>query len=129
MRIDKARSEAAALVLAIFLLGGLLGGVSNHLWGARVWGMRPKPPKGQVIADIDRQVGLTVEQKTQLGVIIDETQAKLRDIYASSDAQREKVRVASRSEFRAILTPEQQPKYDEFLRHAEERRKKNAAAR
>ncbi len=35
---DKKRGEAAVLVVVVFLLGALLGGVGNHVWGERVWG-------------------------------------------------------------------------------------------
>ena len=38
MEAIKARREAAALVFVVFLLGVLLGGMGNHLWGSRVWG-------------------------------------------------------------------------------------------
>ena len=36
MENTKKRGEAAVLVLVVFLLGALLGGVGNHLWDERV---------------------------------------------------------------------------------------------
>ncbi len=49
MATTKARGEAAALVAVVFLLGILLGGVGNHLWGERVWGMRRRPRRRRII--------------------------------------------------------------------------------
>jgi len=44
---DKKRGEAAVLVVIVFLLGALLGGVGNHLWGERVWGKQMMPTTDQ----------------------------------------------------------------------------------
>ena len=136
MRVDRARGEAAALVLVVFILGALVGGLGNHLWGARVWGARVSTathqqqtsPKAQIISQLNHEVNLTPDEEKQLGGIIDETQGKLKNLYANTDAQREKIRLGSHVEIRAILTPEQQAKYDDFVLRIEAERKKNAAA-
>ena len=36
MRSNKARLRSGSLVFVVFLLGILLGGVGDHLWGERV---------------------------------------------------------------------------------------------
>lgn len=126
MRIDKARGEAASLVMVVFVLGALVGGVGNHLWGARVLGARQQAsPKSQIISQLDHEVALTPDEEKQLGGIIDETQGKLKALYVKTDAQREKIRLGSHVEIRAILTPDQQAKYDDFVRRIEAERKKN----
>jgi Spy/CpxP family protein refolding chaperone len=56
--------------------------------------------------------------------IVDETHGQIRALYAPLDAQREQIRQATRERIRAVLTPEQKPKFEEFLRRLDEQRKK-----
>jgi Spy/CpxP family protein refolding chaperone len=120
MENSKTRSEAAMLVLVVFVLGVLLGGLGNHLWGERVWGRQtpPAPPsRTQIVSELTHELQLTPDQQQQLGAIVDDTKAKIRAAYAPADAQREQLR--------AILTPEQLPKFEAFMAHIDEQRKKD----
>jgi hypothetical protein len=129
MENSKTRGEAAILVLVVFLLGVLLGGVGNHLWGERVWGGRPNPPgppsRGQIVSELTRELQLTPDQQKQLGVIVDDTRAKIHAAYVPADAQREQLRQQGRERIRAILTPEQLPKFEAFMARIDEQRKKD----
>ncbi|HTS11899.1 MAG TPA: hypothetical protein VMH00_07270 [Candidatus Limnocylindrales bacterium] len=129
----RTRREAALLVFVVFLLGLLVGGVANHLWGERVWGKQDGPRQGppsreQVMNALTHELQLTPEQQKQLGPIIDETRVQVRALYEPLDAQHEKIRQQGRERIRAILTPEQQPKFDQFMQRIDEQRKKDAAA-
>jgi len=132
MATNKARLEAAGLVLVVFLLGALLGGVGNHLWDERVLGQQPvpntKPTRDQVVDDLTQRLRLTPEQQKQVVVAIDDTRAKWQALYAPLDPTREQIRQQGRANIRAMLTPEQQTKFDDFLRQLDEQRKKDAAA-
>jgi Spy/CpxP family protein refolding chaperone len=131
MENNKTRREAALLVFVVFLLGVLLGGLGNHLWGERVWG-RQDPPgslsRDQLVNDLTHELQLTAEQQQQLGVIVDDTRAKIHLAYAPADAQREELRQQGRARVRAILTPEQLPKFEAFMQRLDEQRKKGEAA-
>jgi Spy/CpxP family protein refolding chaperone len=130
MAATKARSEAAMLVAVVFVLGVLLGGVGNHVWGERVWGVRadvPNPQPKHLSAELTQDLQLTPDQQKQLHVIIEESQAKWRALYSPLDAQRDKIRAESHDQMRAILTPEQQPKFDTFMKRLEEQRKLDEA--
>jgi len=127
MQNTKTRSEAAVLVIVVFLLGALLGGVATHLWSQRVSGnviMPGHPTRDQLVSSLTRELQLTAEQQQQLGVIIDETRAQIQVVYAPADAQREELRQKGRSRIRAILTPEQKPKFEAFMHNLDEERKK-----
>ena|SRR5579863_4902711 len=127
MENSKTRGEAAILVLVVFILGVLLGGVGNHLWGERVWGHAypPGPPTHtQIVNELTRELQLTPDQQQQLGVIVDDTKAKIHAAYAPADAQREQLRQQGRARIRAILTPEQLPKFEAFMARIDEQRKK-----
>jgi Spy/CpxP family protein refolding chaperone len=129
---SKTRTEAAALVFVVFLLGVLVGGLGGHLWGERVWGHQGPihagpPSREQIVSDLTHELQLTPDQQKQLGSIIDETRTQVRALYAPLDGQHDQIRLQGRSRIRAILTPEQQPKFDAFMQKIDEQRKKDAA--
>jgi Spy/CpxP family protein refolding chaperone len=133
MEKTKARGEAALLIAVVFMLGALFGAVATHLWGERVWGQQDtyssgRKPVNQVVANFTRELQLTPDQQTQVTAIIDDTRAQWRALYAPLDTQREQIRQQSRARIRALLTPEQQPKFDAFMQRLDEQRAKDQAA-
>jgi hypothetical protein len=129
METTKARGKAAALVAAVFLLGALLGGVGTHMWGERIWGgvrgPGQPPTRDQVIRDLTRELQLTPDQQKQLATIIDETRAQWRAVYVPLEPQHEQIRQHGRDRIRAILTPVQVPKFEQFMQRIDEQRKKD----
>jgi Spy/CpxP family protein refolding chaperone len=131
MEATKARREAAVLVLIVFLLGVLLGGVGNHLWGSRVWGNSgghsgppgPPPTREQVLDNFTKELQLTPDQEKQLGAILDDSRAQFRALNESLDPKRMQIRDQSRAQMRALLTPDQQPKFDAFMQRQDSQRK------
>ena len=133
MENTKARREAAVLFVVVFLLGALLGGITNHLWQERVLGQPASsvlmPTRAQIIEESTRELQLTPDQQKQLGAIIDDTRHKWNDIYSPLETQKEQIRQEGRARVRAMLTPDQQTRFDEFMRRLDERRKKEMAER
>jgi len=128
---NKARREATALVFLVFLLGVVFGGVSDHLWRVRAASEQPpntKPTRNEVMNDLTQRLQLTSDQQKRIAVAIDDTRAKWQALYAPLDTPRERIRQEGRAEMRAVLTPEQQVKFDDFLKRLDEQRKKDAAA-
>ena len=132
METKNARLEAAILVFVVFLLGLLLGGVGGHLWDERVLGgpepVNTKASRQQVVDDLTVRLQLTPEQQKEVATKIDETRTKWQALYAPLDAPREQIRQQGRASIRAVLTPEQQVKFDDFLKQLDMQRKKEAAA-
>jgi hypothetical protein len=85
--------------------------------------------RDQLVNDLTRELQLTAEQQQQLGAIVDDTRAKIRAAYAPAEAQREELRQQGRSRVRAILRPEQLPKFEAFMQRLDEQRKKDEAER
>jgi Spy/CpxP family protein refolding chaperone len=136
MRNSNARLEAAVLVFVVFLLGILLGGVGGHVWDERVEGqvqaqtaaqLNLKPTRDQRVNDLTQRLQLTPEQQKQVGAVFDDTVSKWKALYAPLDAEHEQIRQQGRAGIRAVLTPEQQIKFDDFLKRLDEQRKKDAA--
>jgi hypothetical protein len=130
MRNTKARLEAAALFLVVFVLGVTFGAVGSRIWNQRVSGERDlvntKPTRDEVMRDLTQRLQLTSEQQERIGAAIDETRAKWQALYAPLDGEHEAIRQQGRATIRATLTPEQQVKFDEFMRRLDEQRKKEA---
>ena len=79
------------------------------------------------VEQLTRDLGLTSAQAKQLDSILLQWQGKLKAIHDQSEAQKQQLRVEGRDEIRAILTPEQKPKFEEFLRKMDEERKHNTS--
>lgn len=130
----RTRREAAVLVFVVFVLGLLVGGVGNHFWGQSVWGShedRPArtgpPSRAKVIDDFTRELQLTSDQQKQLGTIIDQTRGEWAAQHEATQQRHEAIRQEAHARIRAILTPEQQPKFDAFMQRLQEQRKKDQA--
>ncbi|HXQ25575.1 MAG TPA: hypothetical protein VN822_04130 [Candidatus Acidoferrales bacterium] len=127
----KRRREAAVLFFVVFLLGGVFGGVGDHLWDARVHGEQlatsnVKASRQQIIADSTHQLELTSDQQNQLAAILENTHVRWQALYAPLDAQKEAIRQEGRAQIREMLTPEQQAKFDAMMQRYDEQRKKDA---
>jgi len=132
MAIRNARIEAAVLVIVVFVLGILLGGVGSHLWDERVEGqvqaqtaaqLNLKPTRNERVNDLTQRLQLSPEQQKQVATVIDDTLSKWQTLYAPLDAPREQIRQQGRAGIRAVLTPDQQVKFDDFLRQLDEQRR------
>jgi len=121
----KTRREAAALVVVVFLLGALVGGLAMHVWTSHAYSV-PKVPHGpdQVIQALSAELNLSPDQLKSVTAIVDETHTQIRALYAPLDPQREQIRQQAREHIRAVLTPEQKPKFEDFLRRLDDARKK-----
>ncbi len=125
MEDKKSGREAVVLVVVVFVLGVVLGSLGTHLWGGRVWD-QPRQPHGrdQLILQLSHELQLTPEQQRQLTTIMDDTRTKWRALYLPLEPQHEAIRQQSRERIRAILTPEQRPQFEDFVRRLDEERKR-----
>jgi periplasmic protein CpxP/Spy len=126
-----ATRKAVMWIAAVFVLAAALGSVSGYMYGHRA----PGPPlsedakRQQKVVTLTKELQLTPEQQTQVDAIFRDTQGKFQAIRKESDAQIEAARQAGRERLRSMLTPEQKPKFEEFLRRLDEDRKNRLPAR
>jgi Spy/CpxP family protein refolding chaperone len=124
MENTKTRREAALLVIVVFLLGALVGGLATHVWSIHAAARGIPHGPDQLIDQLSHELQFTPDQLKQVTQIVDETHAQVRALYDPIDAQREQLRQQARERIRAVLTPDQKPKFEDFLRHLDEERKK-----
>lgn len=120
--------KATLLVIFVFLLGIALGAVGMRVAEQKVWGGgraehgRMGGP-GRFVEQLTQEVGLTAAQQQQLNSILEDTRKKYEETYTTIRPQMEQTRQEGRARIRAILTPEQLPKFEAFLRRIDEERK------
>jgi Spy/CpxP family protein refolding chaperone len=125
-----ARRKAALWVGAVFLLGAALGGVLGYLFAHRSVSAANPPlsepeRRAQKVQEATKELSLTPQQAQQLDAILQQRHAETKAIRDQTDAQLDAVRQKGRAQVRAILTPEQLPKFEALLKRVDEERKRN----
>jgi Spy/CpxP family protein refolding chaperone len=125
-----ATRKAALWVGAVFLLGAALGGVLGYLFAHRPVNAASPPlsepeRRAQKVQQLTKELALTPQQAQQLDAIMQQRHTETKAIHDQTEAQLDAVRQKGRAQVRAILTPEQLPKFEEFLKQMDEERKRN----
>jgi Spy/CpxP family protein refolding chaperone len=136
MNESSAKRRAALWVAIVFVLGAALGGVFGYFYGHRSTVAAANPPlsepqrRAQRVEQLTQELGLTNDQKQQLDSALSQLHAEYKSIHDQSnqqlDSRMDQARQKGRDQIRAILTPEQKPKFEEFLKRLDEERKRNA---
>lgn len=125
-----ATRKAALWVGAVFLLGAALGGVLGYLFAHRPVSAANPPlsepeRRAHRVQELTKELSLTPQQAQQLDSILLQRHVETKAIHDQTDAQLDAVRQKGRGQVRAILTPDQLPKFEEFLKRMDEERKRN----
>ena len=123
-----ATRKAAVWVGVVFLLGTALGGTlgysyAHHFVSAASTPLPEPVKRAQRVEQLTQLLGLTSAQSQQVDAILLQRHTEAKTIHEQTDAQIEQVRQKGRDQVRAILTPEQKPKFEEFLKDLDEKRK------
>lgn len=127
MLFSHSNRKALALIVLVLVLGVALGAVGHSLFDRRVEGARTQtrrdPPRG--VSRLTSELDLTPDQQTQLRAILTSMQNRLDGVREQMNPQFDQIRDQGHDQIRQILTPEQRPKFEDFLRRlAEERRRR-----
>jgi Spy/CpxP family protein refolding chaperone len=130
MNETTAKQRAALWVAVVFLLGVSLGGVVGYVFAHRSVSanapMTAQERRARKVEELTRVANLTPDQQHQLEGILTQLHSEYKALHEQSDIQIDQARQKGRNQIRAILTPEQQPKFEEFLKKMDEERKRNA---
>jgi Spy/CpxP family protein refolding chaperone len=122
--------KAILLVALVFVLGIALGAGGVYVLTTRVHAARAQAaaPGGRspasVVARLDGELNLTPDQEKKIEAILTDTQARYAEIHRQADPEYDQARHQGRVRIREVLTPEQQPKFDQFLRRVDEERRR-----
>jgi len=125
------RQKAAFWLALVFILGVATGGVFGYSFAHKTFAsndparqMSDAEKRAKRVAEMSAAVGLTPEQAQKVEAVIATTQEQMKVIRQNTDAEMEASRQSAREQMRAFLTPEQKPKFEEFVRKMDEERKK-----
>jgi Spy/CpxP family protein refolding chaperone len=111
------------------ILGAILGGVGVYyfLWDTG----RLQHPHGfnkdRAVAHLKKELNLSDAQAQQVGQIFDESSQKVRDLQKQIDPQFQAIHMETRARIRQILNPDQQKKFDEYVRQIDERHRQHGS--
>lgn len=123
--------RATLLVVAVFLIGAGLGvvgsyGVMKRTFAAPRERLNETQKRAHWVEHLTSEVSLTAEQQKDLDKILTQLQERYKAIHEQQVPQLEQARQEARNQMRAILTPDQRPKFDDFLRRLDEERTKRS---
>lgn len=124
--------KALGLLILVFVLGIALGAVGHSVADRRVLGARtpspflqPRPNPPRAVARLTTELKLTPEQQKEIGDILADMQHRYDVVHDQMNPQFAEIREQGRNQIRQVLTPEQRPKFEDYLnRLAEDRRRR-----
>jgi len=126
MQFSPTNRKALALIVLVLVLGVALGAVGHSLFDRRVLGARTQtrtdPPRG--VTRLTTELNLSPDQQKQLSAILTDMQHRFDAVRQQMNPQFDQIRDQGHDQIRQILTPEQRPKFEDFLRRAADERRK-----
>jgi Spy/CpxP family protein refolding chaperone len=113
-------------VVGVFILGGITGFSLDSVYRMRAGSERSdarrKNGKEDVFERMKRDLDLNEQQATQIRAILDQTRDDYRQLRAEVRPRYDAVRQNARTKIRALLTPEQQQRFDAKVAERDARR-------
>jgi len=123
------RKSIALYVGLVFLSGGVLGVFGDRLYTvttvtkAKNAKLTPEEFRHGYIGFMQKRLSLTEPQVTKLGLIFDETRARMNEIHERAIPEQQEIQKAQTEKIREMLTPAQQSEF-EVVRKEREKMKK-----
>ncbi len=126
-----ARAKVIALVLAVFALGCVTGAALDSAYRLRASadarqsrrdGDGPRA-KEKAFEEMKRDLSLNEQQATEIRAILEQTRNEYRSLRTEVRPRYDALRQNARTRIRALLTPEQQQRFDAKVAERDARRK------
>ena len=123
------RKSIALYVGLVFVSGAVLGVFGDRLYTvttvtkAKNAKLTPEEFRHGYIGFMQKRLGLTEPQVTKLGLIFDETRARMNEIHERAIPEQQEIQKAQTEKIREMLTPAQQSEF-EVVRKEREKMKK-----
>jgi len=124
------RSRGSLILILVFLLGAMAG-VGGTVWlGPRIAAhFNPRDPqkgKQEFLAHVRTVLNLSPEQAAQFDAIAEQTWSRWDALHQQMEPQFESIRQEGRAKLRALMNPDQLPKFDKMMAAFDAARKKHA---
>jgi hypothetical protein len=128
MDISSPNRKAVALLFLVLALGIALGAVGATVVNRHVYAARVRVPNTtRPVTRLTQDLSLSADQVKQVSTILGGMQTKYDEIRQQMSPQFDQVRQQGREQIRELLTPNQRPKFEDFLQRVDEDRKRRAA--
>jgi len=119
------------LVFAVFFVGIATGILITNFYETRVAAnlQDSRERNGRVNRDVNKvhdYLGLTDEQRENVNTILEEGRREVRALRMESRPKIEAIEEHTQARIRAVLTPEQRTRYEEFRRSVRERKNRRS---
>lgn len=112
-------------ILVIFFLGVLCGALGTHLYYScrmdSIICARGQSREERLVNRLDRSLDLDARQREQVRAIVHETQEEVRKVRRQFRPQMEEIIGKAQVKINALLSPEQQKKYEKIIAERKER--------
>jgi Spy/CpxP family protein refolding chaperone len=115
------------LIFALGILTGVFG--SGMYFKSRIDRFRESGPqmrKEMLMKRLTRRLDLTPQQQEKVTVIFEEMREQLFSLRTKHRPEMERIREQGHARIKAILSPEQQKRFDEMMARLKERRRRKA---
>jgi Spy/CpxP family protein refolding chaperone len=119
-------TRAVAVLIAVFLLGCLVGGAGFYFWSPRVDVPGPGPFQfaGRPPRPLNELLKLSPEQEVKFREIMGESRKKIDSAMSANAPRLEAIRAEMHRQVLAILNDEQKQKFEAFTAEFERRRER-----
>lgn len=117
------------VLLIVFVLGGVTGAALGGLYRSRAGSERPEKAMHERFEKMRNELALTDEQTKAVSAILDETRNEYRALRTELKPRFDEPRQKARTRIRALLTPEQQQKFDAMVAQRDAHREEEQKSR
>ncbi|HUK89430.1 MAG TPA: hypothetical protein VLZ81_03445 [Blastocatellia bacterium] len=118
------QAKARLIVVAVFVIGFVAGALSINLFQKVTgYGMtQSESPQDRHFKELKQRLNMTKDQEEKIRAIVDHTYTEYKAIGQEVEPKINDARQACRDRVRAVLTPEQLPKFEEFVHERDRER-------
>ena len=117
------------VLLVVFVLGGVTGAALGGLYRSRASSERPEKAMHDRFEKMRRELNLTDEQTKAVSNILDETRNEYRALHTELKPRFDEPRQKARAKIRALLSAEQQQKFDAMVAQRDAHREEEQKSR
>ena len=127
------RKSIALYVGLVFVSGAVLGVFGDRLYTVttvtKAKNAKPSPEEFRrgYLGFMQKRLGLSETQVSKLGLILDETRARMNEIHERAIPEQQEIQKEQSEKIRGLLTPAQQAEYDVVIKERRERIKKGGS--
>jgi len=117
------------VLLVVFLLGGVTGAALGGLYRSRASSERPEKAMHDRFEKMRSELNLTDEQTKAVSAILEETRNEYRALHTELKPRFDEPRQKARARIRALLSAEQQQKFDAMVAQRDAHREEEQKSR